>query len=187
MKNKNIVEEIKKFVEGECKKPTSKYSGIFENHLIPMRNLALELGKKIGADLEIVEISAWLHDIGGIIFGRKDHHITGAKIAEKKLAELRYSQEKILLVKNCILTHRGSQDIKPKTIEAQIIMEADSVSNFDNLPGIFKATYVEEGLSQPEARKSAKEKLERKWNKLLLPESKILIKPKYDAAMLLLK
>jgi uncharacterized protein len=183
----NIVEEIRKFVEEECKKTTSKHSGIFENHLVPMRNLALELGKKVGADLEIVEISAWLHDIGGVIVGRKDHHITGAKIAEEKLKELGYPQEKISSVKHCILAHRSSQDIKPETIEAQVILEADSMSNFDNLPGIFKVAYIDEGLTQPEARKSAREKLERKWKKLQLPESKILIKPKYEAAMLLLK
>jgi uncharacterized protein len=184
---KNIIEKIKKFVEEECKKPTSKYSDIFENHLVPMRNLALELGKNVGADLEIVEISAWLHDIGGIVIGREDHHITGSKIAQEKLIELGYSQEKIEKVKHCILTHRSSQNIKPETIEAQVILEADSMSNFDNLPGIFKAAYIDEKLTQPEAKNSAREKLARKWNKLQLPESKQIIKPKYEAAMLLLK
>lgn len=186
-KMEGIIKEIQDFVEKECKKPTSNYSGIFENHIIPMRNLAIEMAQKTDADLEVVEIAALLHDIGGVMFGRKDHHITGAKIAQKKLQRLNYPQDKINQVKHCIMAHRSSQNIIPETNEAKVILEADSMSNFDNLPGIFKAAYIGENLTQSEAKKSARQKLERKWNKLQLEESKKIIKPKYEAAMLLLK
>jgi len=184
--NNSFIEQARTFVEEECHKPTSHYSEIFENHLIPMRNLAVDLGERLGADVEVVELAAWFHDIGGILFGRENHHQTGAKIAEKKLREWEYPEEKIMCVVHCILTHRGSQNLLPETLEAQIILEADSMSNFDNLPGIFKAAYVDEGLTQPEAKKSAREKLARKWHKLQFAESKQLIQPKYEAAMLLL-
>lgn len=186
-KGKNIVEEIRKFVEQECKKPTSKYGYTpYGGHFVPVVNYSKQLAMKVGADIEVVEIAAWLHDIGAIVYGRENHHITGAEIAEKKLKELGYPEEKIEKVKHCILVHRGSQEIKPETIEAQIIIEADVMSGFNNISGLFECAFVWEKLDRVETRKSVRQKLINKWNQLS-PESKELIKPKYEAAMLLLK
>lgn len=186
-KKQNIIEKVKKFVEGEYKKPTAHYGyDSYPNHLIPMHDYAKDLAKRLGADIEIVEIAAWLHDIGSCVYGRENHHITGAKIAEEKLRELGYSKERIDRVKECILSHRSSNSINGQSLEAKIISDADAISNFDNLPGIFLAAYVYEKQNQQQARRTTKEKLERKWKKLYLDESKKLIKPKYEAAMLLL-
>ncbi len=184
----NIVEEIRKFVEEESKKPGAKYGyELYEFHLIPVRNYAVELAKKLGADVEVVEIAAWLHDIGSIISRRENHHITGAEIAENKLKELGYPLEKIERVKSCILNHRGSVNNLRVSLEEQIISDADAISNFDSISGLFSAALVYEGLNQEEAKISVREKLKRKWNKLQFEESKELIKEKYEAAMLLLK
>jgi uncharacterized protein len=183
----NIVEEIKTFVESECRKPESKYGyEPFTEHFVPMVGYAEKLADELHGDKEVILISAWLHDIGSIVYGREDHHITGAEIAEKKLTELRYDPIKIELVKKCILNHRGSIGTSGESLEEMIIAEADAMSNFDNLAGIFKAAFVYENLSQKEARESAKQKLERKWNQLKLEKSKEIIRPKYEAVMLLL-
>jgi len=184
----DIVNEIKHFVEAECKKPSSKYGyEIFPSHLVPMVDSAIKLADKLGADKEVIAIAAWLHDIGSIIYGREDHHITGAKVAQEKLEELHYPLEKIELIKKCILNHRGSQQNEQFSIEEQIIAEADVLSNFDNLAGIFKAALVFENKTQDEAKVSVRQKLERKWNQLHFEDSKKLVKPKFEAAMLLLK
>ena len=139
----DIINEIKHFVEDECKKPTSKYGyEPFHFHFVPMVNYAEKLADELGGDKEVILIAAWLHDIGSIIHGREDHHITGAKIAEEKLKELQYPAEKIELVKKCILNHRSSQQNGRSSLEEQIIAEADAMSNFDNIAGIFKAALV---------------------------------------------
>lgn len=184
---KEIIEEVRKFVEEECKKPTSKYG--YEPYAVHFQGVVRNskiLAEELKADSEIVEIAAWLHDIGSIIYGRENHHITGAKIAEEKLRELGYPEEKIEKVKHCIISHRGSKNINRETKEAQIIANADSMSHFDELPGLFKAAFVYENLGQIEARKSVRDHLINSYNKLL-PEAKEIIKSKYDAAMLLLK
>jgi uncharacterized protein len=184
----NIITQIKNFVEQECKKPTSKYGyEPFEFHFVPMVNYATILAKELNADKEIVILAGWLHDIGSIIHGRKDHHITGAKIAKEKLRELNYPKERIKLIESCILNHRGSQKNNRKTIEEKIIAEADTMSNFDNISGIFKAAFVYENKDQGEAKNSVREKLTRKWNQLHFKESKKMIEPKFKAVMLLLK
>ncbi|MDD4931003.1 MAG: HD domain-containing protein [Candidatus Colwellbacteria bacterium] len=184
----DIIEEIRNFVENECRKPESKYGyEPFTFHFIPMVAYADKLTDKLGGDKEIILISAWLHDIGSIIYGREDHHITGALIAEEKLKSLDYPDEKIELVKKCIRNHRGSCPSEMNSIEEQIIAEADVMSNFDNLPGIFKAALVYEGLGQGEAKESVRKKLERKWEQLRFDDSKAMIRPKYEAVILLLK
>ncbi len=184
----NIIEQIRVFVEEECKKPTSKYGYepyIF--HFIPVRDYAVELAAILNADKEIVELAAWLHDIGSIVYGRKNHHITGAEIAENKLKEFNYPQEKLEQVKHCILNHRGSQTNNRETTEAKIIADADAMSHFTNISGIFKAAFIYENQTQKEAKESTRQKLINGWNKLNFKESRILIKPRYDAMLVLLK
>ncbi|MDD5675760.1 MAG: HD domain-containing protein [Chitinivibrionales bacterium] len=184
----DIVEAVKNFVEAECRKPESKYGyEPFIFHYAPMAKYAEKLADELKADKEVVLIASWLHDIGSIVYGRSDHHITGAKIAEEKLTELNYPAEKIELVKNCILNHRGSQQNNPQTLEEKIVADADAISNFDNIPGIFKAAFVYENLTQGEAKEATKTKLENKWNQLYFENSKKIIKPKYEAAMVILK
>lgn len=187
MKTTNIVQEIRDFVEEECKKPTSLYGyEPFPFHFVPMVKHAEELAEELGADKEVVSLAGWLHDIGSIIDGRGNHHLSGAKIAKEKLKELNYPPEKIKLVEKCILNHRGSQSNGRESLEEKIIAEADVMSNFDNISGIFKASFVYENMDQGEAAKAVKKKLQNKWDQLHFESSRKIIKPKYEAAMLLL-
>ena len=183
-----IVQEIKKFVEEECKKTSSKYGyEPFLFHFVPVAHFAEKLADELGGDKEVILISAWLHDIGSIVYGRENHHITGAEIAEKKLKELNYASERIELVKKCIMNHRSSEENLRESIEEKIIAEADVMSNFENIAGIFKAAFIYENKNQLEAKNSVREKLKKQWKKLHFENSKKIIKPKYKAAMLLLK
>ena len=86
----------------------------------------------------------------------------------------------------CIYCHRGSQNISRDHLkEAQIVAEADTLSAFDNLSGLFKAAVFHEGLDQINAKASVKKKLVNSWNKLS-PIAQELIRTKYEAAMILL-
>ncbi|TSC93528.1 MAG: uncharacterized protein Athens101428_661 [Candidatus Berkelbacteria bacterium Athens1014_28] len=185
--SKNIIKKAREFVEKECRKPTSVYGyGPFVEHFLPMVGHCKFLQKKIGGDLEIILLSAWLHDIGSIIYGRKDHHLSSAKIAKEFLNKEYCDQNKIKLILKCIKNHRQSVGAKRNTIEEKIISDADAICNFDMLPGLFYATLVVGKLTPIEAAKSVKKKLENKWKRLHFKESKNIIRPKYDAVMLLL-
>jgi uncharacterized protein len=183
-----VVDKIRKFVEAECKKPQSKYGEEpYLFHFLPTAKFAGQLADKLGGDKEVILLASWLHDIGAIIDGRQEHHITGARIAEKKLRELNYPVQKIEMVKKCILNHRGSVNNKRTSLEEKIVVEADTMSNFDNISGIFKAAFVFEGLDQGQAKIVVRQKLQNKWKQLHFKDSKKLLRKKYEAAMLLLK
>jgi uncharacterized protein len=184
----DIAKEIEEYVKNECQKPDSKYGyAPFKYHFVPMVKYADELADELGGDKEIILIAAWLHDIGSIVYGRKNHHKTGTKIAKQKLTELNYSGKKIELVKQCILNHRGSRNDKRKTIEEKIIAEADILSNFEDIAGLFEVAFVYENKNRSEAKNSVLNKLQRKWNQLEFNKSKNIIKPKFEAATLLFK
>jgi len=184
--NKELIEAVRNFVEEECKKPGANYGSAYEDHFITMHNYAVKLAGKFDADLEVVEIAAWLHDIGSIIYGRADHHITGAKIAEDKLKEFDYPEDKIAKVKFCILNHRGSAGSEGDSPELRVIIEADTLSAFDDIGGLFEAALVYEHKSRKGAVGSVMKKLKNKYNQLL-PEAKSLVQKKYDTALVLME
>lgn len=183
----DIVTAVRNFVEAECRKPSSKYGyEPFPYHFTSVAEYAGRLADELGGDREVILIAAWLHDIGSIVRGREDHHETGAEIAREKLSELGYPEEGIALVEKCIRNHRGSVPSERMSLEEQIVAEADVLSNFDNIAGIFKAAFIYEGLDQGEAKEAVRRKFENKWNQLRFEISKRMAKPKYEAAMILL-
>lgn len=62
----------------------------WEDHIKYVVDNALYLAKEYGADVEIVELGALLHDIAmpSNIGPREEHHIYGAKIAEELLTKI---------------------------------------------------------------------------------------------------
>lgn len=180
-----IVEQIRQFVEAECKKKTSKYGHEpYLYHFLPTQAYAKQLAEEQGADVEVVEIAALLHDIGSIRYSRKDHDVTGAKIAKDKLRKLDYPNEKISKVVACILNHRSSRASNRVTLEEQIIADADGISNFNNVSGIFKAAFTYEKKDQKTAQADVRNKLIKTYDKLS-PRAKEIVKPKYEAAIVL--
>ncbi|MBW2996632.1 HD domain-containing protein [Candidatus Woesearchaeota archaeon] len=181
-----MIEEVRKRVEEEHKKPTNLFKGSYEHHFVPVVKYANQLAEKLGANKEIVEIAAWLHDIGSIIGDYENHHISGAEYAEKLLKEYNYPQEKIEQVKHCIIAHRGSKSIPRETIEAECVANADAMAHFDNIPSLFGLAFLSKKKDTDEAKEFIKGKLQRSWNKLM-PEAKEMIKLKYDAAKVILE
>mgnify|MGYP000426415147 FL=1 len=79
-------------------------------HIESVAKNAEILAKKYGADIEIVIIAAWLHDIASVTDYNlyAEHHIYGTQIAEEILKRFDYEEDRIQKVQKCILNHRGS-------------------------------------------------------------------------------
>jgi uncharacterized protein len=97
-------------------------------HTLRVRNLCLHIGSIEGGDLEILEASALLHDIGrpaelqnpGV-----DHAAISAELAQGILKEAGFPDEKIPSVIYAIENHRYSSNIEPASLEARILQDAD--------------------------------------------------------------
>ena len=158
----------------------------WKNHIESVVKYSKVLAKKLGADEEICEISAWLHDISKMK-GKKDHHVNGAKEAGEILRKYNYPERKIKQVQHCILTHTSDKNYTPKTIEAKIVASADALSMFDNPLWLFYKYFVIRKESVEQCRNALLTKFQKGWNKLLVPEAKEIAKEKYEALNLILK
>jgi uncharacterized protein len=175
---KEIIEKVKEFVIKEFEKPEAKDKESLNSHFIPVVEYAKKLAEENNADKEIVEIASWLHDIGSIRGDYENHHISSSKIAEQLLSSLNYPREKIEIIKNCILTHRGSIKMKRDTKEAQILADADALTHFDAIDELLRRGY---GNTQPGDKQKLLIKIERSYNKLSVT-SKPLVKDKLEKA-----
>lgn len=181
----NAIEiEIKKRCESE--KNFFGMGGYY--HIKAVVKNAIILAENYGADMEIVTIAAWLHDVASVTDYElyEDHHIHGARIAGELLNNLNYPKEKIDLVQKCVLNHRGSKLLEKTSKEEICVADADAISHFDNLPSLFHLAYVTRKYSIEEGTSFIKNKLMRSYNKLS-EESKEVYRDKYNNVMSILE
>ncbi len=184
-----MIEEVANLVEEACKKETNYFGyGAWSHHIYFVAKYAKMLAKELGADEEVCELAALLHDYASVL--NKDwypqHHIHSARLAQEALSKFNYPQEKIEQVKHTILTHRASQGIKQDTLEAKILASADAMAHFAGVNSLLYLAFVIHGKDINEGTQWVLSKLERSWKKLI-PEAKDIIKDKYDAIKTTLK
>ncbi len=191
MKDKNIRADIVSYLEKEilrrCKCKDNYFGEGVYHHITAVVNNAEQTADRYGADKEIVIIGAWLHDIASITDYKlyREHHIYGQYIAENILKQFDYEQDKIELVKKCILHHRGGVLMQKDTPEEICVSDADAVSHFDNIPSLLYLAYVTKGMGIEEGAAFIREKLRRSWGKLSVL-GKELNYNKYQEAMRIL-
>lgn len=177
-----VTDKIKQELLIRCEKYKEKNGYDFWNeHIKFVVENAINLAKQYGADAEIVELGALLHDIAmPSEYGeREQHHIYGAEIADKLLTELNYPKDRIEHVKNCVLNHRGSKDRPRNTIEEQCVADADVMAHFDCIPSLFSLVYRDMNLSISDGAQYVRRKLERDFNKLS-SRTKVILQDRYD-------
>jgi uncharacterized protein len=184
-----ITDDIRQEVIARCKSYENKYGyGAWTHHIKAVVDNAVALAKAYDADVEVVELAALLHDIASVTKEeyKAEHHIHGAKIAEELLTECGYPPEKIELIKQCILNHRGSRPRARNTIEEICVADADAMAHFDNIPSLFSLVYKEKQLPIDEGAKFVQEKLQRSFDKLS-DRSKQIYRARYEGAMSIFK
>jgi len=176
-------------VKKACESPRNKFTlDVWDYQVLPVVRHSLALGKIFKADLEVLELAAYLHDYSGLVDHKlyKDHHLNGAKMAQDILEKLNYPQEKINHVKECIKSHRGSVKMGKNSIEAKILASADTMSHFTELPSMFYLTFGVHKYKTLEGMKWLKGKLQRSWAKIM-PAGRKLVKKDYETAMKIIK
>ena len=102
------------------------------NHVQLVRQFALQLAAIEGADPQVVEIAALLHDIGSYK-GREQHHIWSYDLSREflKTTDLPEAvQERIL---ECVLKHRTRFSMEDNRLEVKVVQSADALGTlFDD-------------------------------------------------------
>jgi uncharacterized protein len=100
-------------------------------HTQRVYNLCVQIGQVEGADMEVLKIAAYLHDVGrfyqdeskGIIC----HAEKGADMASPLLSKYPIHDQHKANILHCIRSHRFRGSCQPETLEAKILFDADKL------------------------------------------------------------
>ncbi|MFW9888764.1 MAG: HD domain-containing protein [Candidatus Thorarchaeota archaeon] len=120
----------------ESKEPLYNYRFDHVAHVVA---LSTHLAKEVGADIDIVRIAAWLHDIAKPGMGGVQRHgKPGAKRAREVLEKENLDKETIDRVCDAIEKHVGlTLEAQIQPIEAQVLWDADKLTKL----GMFGAIH----------------------------------------------
>jgi uncharacterized protein len=97
------------------------------NHTLLVLKNSLRLSKNRKVNLDVVALSAILHDVATFSSKRKEHAEEGARIAEEYLGEHGYPSDLVRQVAHAIRVHAGPLAFSPRSEEAKILQDADTI------------------------------------------------------------
>ena len=179
---REIMERSDRFEE-QTKGTKDEYN-IYREHIQYVYKYVVLLSKDKNVDKEVLELSALLHDISmtDITLDRSRHNEFGADIAEQLLRESNYPEDKVQLVKKCILNHSKKRREYRTTEEEQILVDADGLSHFDAIKKLYSLPSLVMGLSEEDSVRFVQDKLTGDYNELS-DDLKSMVKEKYDRVM----
>lgn len=165
-----MIDKVQKyFIDLSNKYEAKNGYNYWDNHVKYVTQIAGDLAKDVDADLEIVLISAILHDVAKVMELRENesHNLVGSEISECFLLSEGYDPQKIEKVKRCILYHSGDLDKNIKlSKEEWCVRNADIISMFHNITIFFFLALHEYKLNYNECRECVKEMIQSKYSYL---------------------
>ena len=149
MFEEKIISEVKKFTINHSEK--DDIHGY--PHLKRVYNTCIQIGKKLDANLLILKIAALLHDIGRLKEKETSDNMNHAEIsAEMALEFLRtnnfnLSDDDIDNVIHCIKAHSFSLKLKPESLEAKILFDADKLDAIGAI-GLYRTIKMGSNIEQ---------------------------------------
>jgi uncharacterized protein len=95
------------------------------NHIIRVYRSARIIGEEEGANMQVLLLSALLHDVGPSKLDEGSHNKDAGKIAGDFLKRMGVSDNTIKEILYAVEVHRFSKGIVPSTLEAKILQDAD--------------------------------------------------------------
>lgn len=123
-----MIEQIKKIAE-------KLFDGANESHdwehTIRVARLCKRIGKEENADMVVLMIAAYLHDIGRCYQdssnGAVCHAKKGAEMAQSVISNLSLNPDRKKNIIHCVETHRFRGNHPPETKEAMVLFDADKL------------------------------------------------------------
>ncbi len=121
------------------------------NHVLRVVKTAKELCKKEQAISEVVIPAAWLHDCVTLPKNHPERAQSSVKAADRAVAFLRsidYPEIHLESIHHAIVAHSFSANVKPLTLEAKIVQDADRLDALGAI-GVTRCIQVSANLNRP--------------------------------------
>ena len=168
----------------EQTKGTKDEYNIYREHIQYVYKYVVLLSENKKVDKEVLELSALLHDIAMTdrSLDRNNHNEYGSVIAEQLLRKNNYPENKVQLVKKCILNHSSKRADFRTTEEERILVDADGLSHFDSINNLYSLAHNAMELNDEDTLNFIKDKLTKDYNEIS-DNLKYLIQEKYNSVM----
>jgi putative nucleotidyltransferase with HDIG domain len=157
---------------------------IYDNHVVTVTAFAKNLAKRFGADAELSQAAAMLHDIADYTMKRENprHAEESMKIARTMMSSLGYSSAEIALVVDDAIRFHGCYDNqRPKSTEGLILATADALAHLQTDFYLFAARYFDSGASYQDLKQWVLKKAARDFNnKIAFAIVREEARPDYD-------
>lgn len=105
---------------------------MYPNHVLVVNDNARVVAERVGANVELSQVAALLHDIAYIKMRTSDsgYEAECLKLARQIMTECSYSEDEIaLVVEDAIQYHSCHDDQRPKSKEGLVLATADSLAH----------------------------------------------------------
>lgn len=127
---KELTTTLRKISSQYCEKEGGSHG---PDHSDRVYSMAIAMGQRMNARLDILAAAALLHDIGRRYEteskGGVCHASKSAELAIDILTELDFASETVEQVAHCIRSHRFRSYERPQSVEAEILFDADKLDS----------------------------------------------------------
>ena len=154
-----------------------------EHHVPFVARKAREIALKVGANAELAEAAAWLHDIGDTVTARfaSNHEAESLRIAREVMQEAGYSDKEIaVLVEDALPLHGCHDGKRPSSLEGKVLATADALAHLSTDFYVY-ATHVISRMSLEELKDWTLKKAARDFNdKICFDDVRESARPDYE-------
>lgn len=139
----------------------------WNNHIMLTVKYSKLLAEHVGVDSRVLEVAAYLHDIGKHI-DKENHHVVGYDLSKKFLDRFDLESEFKEKVLECVLKHRTRfAGEEGNSLEVKVIQSADALALFFDMDW---QRYCRKNMCS----KKLSEKLISSLDKITIPYAKVL-------------
>lgn len=161
---------MRAYVRAECAREQNVFGpSFYEEHLAVVAEYGTRLAERLGADREIVETAAWLHDIAAVRdrAALPRHAALGAAMAGELLCPHGYTAAEAGRIAACIASHSTPLAIGEGTTEEVCVSNADAIAQIVRPVYWLYMVYGVRRLGYEEGRRWLLERVEGNWRGLV--------------------
>ncbi len=182
-----MIDEIRSDVLEACGRADNLLTpAFFDRHLEVVAAYARELADALGADREIVELAAWLHDISAVLdLGTLPTHAAdSAQLGARMLRARGYLEERAARVAEAIGAHVVPLARGQGSLEAVCLSNADAMAQIAMPAFWLFFAFTVRRLSYDDGLRWYAGLVRQRWEQLI-PEARARIEPEHELAMTL--
>jgi uncharacterized protein len=172
-----ITEIVREHVFDACNSDKNVFgTAFFDQHVLVVREYSGLLARALGADPEIVELAAYLHDMAAVqdFTTLPRHPAAGAGIAQRVLQEHGYPPERIERVTRCVMSHSSPVQMGSGLPEEVCLSNADAMSQIAKpVYWLYYAFRVRQ-FGFAEGKEWLRQRVESNWVALIPPARDII-------------